>query len=133
MKSRIEHVAVEAPVCSKHDNNALVFCCRFLQSLFDFGMRIGAFGINFRFLWRRLTKTGSAPCCYNKRDTQYQNLPIAVHLDLPPSRMERRRLSIRRKQFSPDRSPDGALRSVFQFALRECTSFRLSLCRMRWI
>src|SRR6266404_7365583 len=94
MKRRIEHVAVVAPVCSKHDNDALVFRCGLLQSLFDFGVRIGAFGINFRLLWSRLTKADSARR-YSESKTQHQNPPIRVHSDLLLSRMERQRLSIR--------------------------------------
>src|ERR1700676_2068752 len=81
MKSRIEHVAVVAPVCSKHDNDALVFRCSLLQSLFDFSVRIGAFGVNVFLLWSRLTKADSARC-YRERETQHQNPPIEVHLDL---------------------------------------------------
>src|ERR1700686_1016122 len=80
MKSRIEHVAVEAPVCSKHDNDALLFRCSLLQSLFDFGVRIGAFGVNLLLLRSRLTKADSAPGCDS--ETQHQNPPIEVHLDL---------------------------------------------------
>src|SRR6202521_3589174 len=82
MKSRIEHVAVVAPVCSKHDNHALMFRCSLLQSLFDFGARIGAFGVNvFLFFSRSLAKTDCARC-YSERETQHQNPPIEVHLDL---------------------------------------------------
>src|ERR1700675_2310630 len=82
MKSRIEHVAVVAPVCSKHDNDALVFRCSLLQSLSDFGGRIGAFGVNLLLLRSRLTKAESAPGCDSERETQHQNPPIEVHLDL---------------------------------------------------
>src|SRR6267378_3400228 len=81
MKSRIEHVAVVAPVCSKHKDDALVFRCSLLQSLFDFGVRIGACGVNLLLLWSRLTKADCARC-YAERETQHQNPPIEVHLDL---------------------------------------------------
>src|SRR3981189_377694 len=81
MKSRIQHVAVVAPVCSKHNDDALVFRCSLLQSLFDFGVRIGAFGVNLRFLWSRLTKADAARRC-SEHETQHQNPPIEVHLDL---------------------------------------------------
>src|SRR6202521_4870308 len=82
MKSRIKHVAVVAPVCSEHDDDALMFRCSLLQSLFDFGVRIGAFGVNLLLLRSRLTKADSAPGCDSERETQHQNPPIEVHLDL---------------------------------------------------
>src|SRR5258706_5743790 len=93
MKSRIEHVAVVAPVCSKHNDDALVLRCSLLQSLFDFGVRIGGFGVNFILFWFRLTKKDSARH-YGERETQHQNPPIDVHFDLLH---EREYLSIRRE------------------------------------
>ncbi len=65
MKGLIEHVAVKAPVCSKHDNHALVFGGGFRQSLFDLGARIGAFVVNVLRLCSRLAKADSARgrCC----------------------------------------------------------------------
>src|ERR1700704_2318096 len=85
MKSRVEHMAVVAPVCSKHDNNALVFRRRLLQSLFDFGVRICALVVNYFLLWiglrYRLTKTDSARC-YSERESQHQNPLMDVHSDL---------------------------------------------------
>src|SRR5260221_13978153 len=93
MKSRIEHVAVVAPVCSKHNDDALVLRCSLLQSLFDFGVRIGGFGVNFILLGFRLTKRDSARH-YGERETQHQNPPLEGHFDLL---REREYLSIRRK------------------------------------
>ena len=43
MKSLIQRMAVEAPVGSKHNNDAFVFACRLFQSFFNFSMRIRAF------------------------------------------------------------------------------------------
>src|ERR1700675_143806 len=100
MKSRIEHVAVVAPVCSKHDDDALVLRSGLLQSLFDFGVRIGFFGVNVLLLWSRLAKADSARC-YGQCETQHQNPPIEVHLDLLHSRIEKCRLSISRKPLLP--------------------------------
>ncbi len=65
-----------------------MFRCSLLQSLFDFGVRIGFFGVNFFLLWSRLTKAYSARC-YSECETQHQNPPREVHLDLLLSRMER--------------------------------------------
>ncbi len=60
MKGRIEYVAVITPVCSEDDNDALVLSRRFLQRLFDFGVRIGGLVVNDFVFCGRLTKTDSA-------------------------------------------------------------------------
>jgi hypothetical protein len=63
MKCGIEHVAVKAPVCSKHQNDALVFRCGPLESLFDFGPRIGLFVVNvfvFFTVWLKQTALPAA-------------------------------------------------------------------------
>ena len=60
MKSVIQHVAVKAPVRSKHDNHALVFRSCPFQSLFNFGMRVGSLGINLFLLCRGLAEANSA-------------------------------------------------------------------------
>src|ERR1700724_2309827 len=103
MKSRIDPVAVVTPVRSKHDNDALVFRSSLLQSVFDFGVPIGFFGVNFLLLGSRLTKADRARCD-SERETQHQIPAIEVHLDLLLSRTERCRLSIRRKAL-PGRQP----------------------------
>src|SRR5882762_5257286 len=132
MKSRIQHVAVVAPVCSKHNDDALVFRCSLLQSLFDFGVRIGAFGVNLLLLWIRLTKADSARC-YSERETQHQNPSIEVHLDLLRSWDGEVTPEYTRETTLPEPQRQRTHYAAFQFTLRECTSFRLSLCRMRWI
>src|SRR5208282_2945630 len=83
MKSCIEHMAVVAPVCSKHDNDALVSRRGLLQSLFDFGVRIGAFVVNFFLFLGRLAKTERAGRGYRHCQSQHPNPTVEVHSRSP--------------------------------------------------
>jgi hypothetical protein len=50
-----------------------------LQSLFDFGVRIGGFGINLLLLCGRLAKAHSARGCHREGKTRCQNSLGNVH------------------------------------------------------
>lgn len=60
MKSLIQRMAVEAPVGSKHNNDAFVFACRLFQSFFNFNVRVRRRRINVFLVLNRLANTDRA-------------------------------------------------------------------------